>query len=71
MLKSYKSAYLPVLEAQGLARVFTAMLQSQTASDKAAALCVFDDVVEHCSSGSPPRDSSPRRRDCGAPNPLI
>jgi len=50
MLKSYKSAYLPVLEAQGLARVFTAMLQSQTASDKAAALCVFDDVVEHCSS---------------------
>uniref|UniRef100_A0A7S3C1U5 TOG domain-containing protein n=1 Tax=Haptolina ericina TaxID=156174 RepID=A0A7S3C1U5_9EUKA len=50
MLKVYRSPFLPILDQEGLIRVFTAMLQSPTAADRAAALCLFDDVIEHCSA---------------------
>jgi len=49
LLKVYKSAYLQHLDDGGLTKVFMAMSTSQVSSDKAAALCVFDDVIEHCS----------------------
>lgn len=50
LLKVYRSSYLPFLDQEGLIRIFTAMLDSPTSSDRAAALCVFDDIIEHCSA---------------------
>jgi len=49
MLKAYKSAFLSVLD-EHVTRVLQAMLGSSVPSDRAAALCVFDDVIEHCSA---------------------
>ncbi|KAL1510219.1 hypothetical protein AB1Y20_006547 [Prymnesium parvum] len=50
LLKVLKSGVLQLLDDQGLIRVFWAMLQSATASDRSAALCAFDDILEHCSA---------------------
>ena len=48
LLKVHHSAYLPVFEVE-LIQLFTAMLQpTAIETDRSAALCVFDDVIEHC-----------------------
>jgi hypothetical protein len=50
LFKAYKSAFLPVFDAV-LLPLFQAMLQpSAITSDRVAALCIFDDVIEHCSA---------------------
>jgi hypothetical protein len=46
----YKSSYLPYFDSM-LMPIVSAMLQpTAIASNRAAALCVFDDVIEHCSA---------------------
>jgi len=48
-MKAHHSAYLPIFEEQ-MAQIVMAMLQpSAIDSDRSAALCVFDDLIEHCS----------------------
>lgn len=52
LFKVYRSALLPLFE-QLLLPFFKAMLQpSAIVTDRVAALCVFDDVIEHCSADS-------------------
>ena len=48
--QAHHSAYLPVFEEQ-MAQIVMAMLQPAAIdSDRSAALCVFDDLIEHCSA---------------------
>ena len=48
LLKVYASAVLPLFERHVL-HSFQAMLQpSAVATDRVAALCIFDDILEHC-----------------------
>jgi len=50
LMKAHHSAYLPVFEEQ-MAQITMAMMQpSAIDSDRSAALCVFDDLIEHCSA---------------------
>ena len=50
LMKAHHSAYLPVFEEQ-MAQIVMAMLQPAAIdSDRSAALCVFDDLIEHCSA---------------------
>lgn len=50
-LKVHHSSYLPVFEESMANFIMTKMLQpTSVSSDRTAALCVFDDVIEHCSA---------------------
>ena len=50
LLKVYSSSLLPLFD-QLLLPAFQAMLQpTAIATDRVAALCVFDDIIEHCSA---------------------
>ena len=50
LMKAHHSAYLPVFEEQ-MAQIVMAMMQPAALdSDRSAALCVFDDLIEHCSA---------------------
>ena len=50
MLKVYHSAVLPLFDSL-LLPAFQAMMQpSAISADRVAALCVFDDIIEHCSA---------------------
>ena len=50
MIKVYKSPLLPLFY-QKLGAIFMGMLSPAAIStDKVAALCIFDDVIEHCSA---------------------
>jgi hypothetical protein len=50
LLKVYHSAVLPLFDSL-LLGAFQAMLQpSAISADRVAALCVFDDIIEHCSA---------------------
>ena len=50
VFKTYHSGVLPVFD-ELLLPIFQAMLQpTAVASDRVAALCIFDDIIEHCSA---------------------
>jgi len=50
LFKVYSSAVLPLFQ-QHLLAIFQAMLQPNAiTTDRVAALCVFDDIIEHCSA---------------------
>merc|ERR1719282_1839548 len=49
-MKVHHSAYLPIFE-EHMAQIVMAMMQPTAFdSDRSAALCVFDDLIEHCSA---------------------
>ncbi|KAG8470763.1 hypothetical protein KFE25_009184 [Diacronema lutheri] len=55
-LKAYHSPFLALLSSSILPRVQALLAPERSASDRTAAMCVFDDIIEHCSAdgGSAP-----------------
>lgn len=50
LFKVYKSGFLPTFQ-KSLQQLFTGMMAPASVSnDRATALCVFDDIIEHCSA---------------------